>query len=247
MRFPGKPENVKNTASPGGTPADGAGKTASSADFVEFVRQEAPDQGSTSTNSQAQRQKGHSVGLNQGPRERAVLACFLQLAQGRVGALNILYEVIGKDLFGYIRSIVGNSPDAEDIFQEVFARLAGMQSKAIRIEKPLNYVYVMARNEAFKALKKRGEHRETPFEDGFLEAVSPRVSGNEELTPEEAEKALGLLPVEQREVVVLKIYEGFTFAQIGELTQVSPNTAASRYRYALEKLAERLGRRSGSV
>jgi hypothetical protein len=90
----------------------------------------------------------------------------------------------------YIRSIVGTTAEAEDVFQEVFVRLAGMQSKAIRVEKPLHYVYVMARNEAFKAIKKRGEHRETPFEEGFLEAVAPRKGAEPTLTSEEVEKAL---------------------------------------------------------
>jgi hypothetical protein len=41
-------------------------------------------------------------------------------------------------------------------------------------------------------------------------------------------------------VVVLKIWEQFTFAEIAELISESPNTAASRYRYALEKLSRHL-------
>jgi RNA polymerase sigma-70 factor (ECF subfamily) len=44
------------------------------------------------------------------------------------------------------------------------------------------------------------------------------------------------LPPAQSEVVVLKIWEGMTFAEIGEVLGESPNTAASRYRYALQKL-----------
>ena len=44
------------------------------------------------------------------------------------------------------------------------------------------------------------------------------------------------LPVEQREVVVLKIWGGLTFQCIGEAIHASPDTAASRYRYALQSL-----------
>ena len=50
------------------------------------------------------------------------------------------------------------------------------------------------------------------------------------------------LPEDQRETVILKIYAGLTFAEIAELGGVSLATAASRYRYALEKLAESLKR-----
>jgi RNA polymerase sigma-70 factor (ECF subfamily) len=105
----------------------------------------------------------------------------------------------------------------------------------------------MARNEAFKAIKKRSGQKAAPFEEGLLEAVAPEKRDEPALSPKEAEQALAGLPVEQREVVVLKIYEGFTFAQIGELTEVSPNTAASRYRYALAKLEEKIARIPGST
>jgi len=48
--------------------------------------------------------------------------------------------------------------------------------------------------------------------------------------------ALASLPLEQREIVALKIDADLTFAQIAEILKTSPNTVASRYRYALEKL-----------
>jgi RNA polymerase sigma-70 factor (ECF subfamily) len=51
---------------------------------------------------------------------------------------------------------------------------------------------------------------------------------------------LGELVPEQRAVVHLKLWERLTFEQIAELVGVPPNTAASRYRYGLDKLRERL-------
>jgi RNA polymerase sigma-70 factor (ECF subfamily) len=48
--------------------------------------------------------------------------------------------------------------------------------------------------------------------------------------------ALTALPREQREVIVLKIWNGLTFDAIGRLFEVSPNTVAGRYRYGLNKL-----------
>ena len=48
--------------------------------------------------------------------------------------------------------------------------------------------------------------------------------------------SLPSLPAEQREVVVLKIWGDLTFDQIGEQLEISPNTAASRWRYAMEAL-----------
>ena len=51
-----------------------------------------------------------------------------------------------------------------------------------------------------------------------------------------AMRGLAALPQEQREVIVLKIWHEHTFEEIGELLDISPNTAAGRYRYGLQKL-----------
>ena len=49
-------------------------------------------------------------------------------------------------------------------------------------------------------------------------------------------RGLAALPSCQREVIVLKIWHQFTFEEIGALLEISPNTAAGRYRYGLQKL-----------
>jgi RNA polymerase sigma-70 factor (ECF subfamily) len=49
-------------------------------------------------------------------------------------------------------------------------------------------------------------------------------------------RCLAKLPVEQREVIVLKIWHEHTFEEIGGLLDLSPNTAAGRYRYGMQKL-----------
>jgi len=59
---------------------------------------------------------------------------------------------------------------------------------------------------------------------------------------QEAAQALGELPPEQRAVVHLKLWEGLTFEEIARVLDLSPNTAASRYRYGIDKLRARLRR-----
>ena len=53
-------------------------------------------------------------------------------------------------------------------------------------------------------------------------------------------EALGELPPDQRAVVHLKLWEGLTFEQIADALEIPMNTAASRYRYGLDKLRDRL-------
>lgn len=75
------------------------------------------------------------------------------------------------------------------------------------------------------------------FEDVWLD---PGVEDDEEaLMLREAVKNLS---DKLREVVTMKIWGGLTFAEISEALAISPNTAASRYRYALEQLALSLRR-----
>jgi RNA polymerase sigma-70 factor (ECF subfamily) len=52
--------------------------------------------------------------------------------------------------------------------------------------------------------------------------------------------ALAILPLEQRSVAQLKLWDGLTFEEIAEVQGIPLNTAASRYRYALEKLRSEL-------
>ena len=169
-------------------------------------------------------------------RQRAVALCFELVAQGKTRALGDLYDLTASDLFGYIMSILGSLSDSEDVFQEVFVKVAGRGAKLVRVEKPLAYMFAIARNEAFNFLNKRAKTHSAGEFDMLLE-MPARESAPPELTADEAGKALARLPASQREAIVLKIYEGFTFGEIAEITGISANTAASRYRYGLVKLA----------
>ena len=68
--------------------------------------------------------------------------------------------------------------------------------------------------------------------------------GADAVAPEERialERALRALPVDQREVVHLHVFEGLTFREIAEQSGESINTVAGRYRYALARLKAELG------
>ena len=97
----------------------------------------------------------------------------------------------------------------------------------------------MVRNEALLILRRK---RRLANSDNLEDLVT--LCPVDELEREETYRAvwsaLGTLPAEQAEVVVLKIWEEMTFAQIGQILETSPNTVASRYQYAMAKLTKRL-------
>jgi len=84
--------------------------------------------------------------------------------------------------------------------------------------------------------EKHHEHFGAEPEKIFAPASDP----DEAAFRDELSTALAELPAEQRAVVHLKLWEGLTFEQIAEALGIPPNTAASRYRYGLDKLRERL-------
>src|SRR5262245_2539860 len=98
---------------------------------------------------------------------------------------------------------------------------------------PRAYLFRAVRNTALNHV--RGQSREVELTDGGVWLESP--DGSTE-TSVALQSALKSLPAEQREVVVLKIWGQLTFEEAAAIIGISPNTAASRYRYGIEKLKD---------
>jgi RNA polymerase sigma-70 factor (ECF subfamily) len=149
-----------------------------------------------------------------------------------------LYDAHGEALYGYLMALLGSPEEAEDALQEVFARLLSKPRRLARLKDAQAYLFRAARNEAFSRLRHRVV-RERGAQvlhqtQSILEAAAGGKVSQEEV--DEVNDAVRQLPPEQREVIVLKFFHGMTFTEIGKVVSVSPNTAASRYRYALDKL-----------
>ena len=76
--------------------------------------------------------------------------------------------------------------------------------------------------------------------DGFTDAVWFQDSLEQDERSQQIEAAIQTLPDYYKEVIILKIWGELTFEQIAETLDIPMNTAASRYRYALEKLRRTL-------
>jgi RNA polymerase sigma-70 factor, ECF subfamily len=144
----------------------------------------------------------------------------------------------GAALVLLARQWVASRADAEDVVQEAFVRFWRSRQRAID---PAAYLYSCVKHCAldWERSRKRQSRREEATARPEAEALfaGPLEQG-ERLAA--ISTALGILPDNQREVVVMKIWGGLSFPQIAEALRISSNTAASRYRYALAKLREQL-------
>ena len=130
--------------------------------------------------------------------------------------------------------------DAEDIVQEAFVRFWRSQDRA---NDPTAYLYACVRTAALDFLKRqqrqdrrvRAAGREAENKKAVFESAG---EDNDEM--QAAELALAELPEGQRQVLVMKIWGGLTFPQIGKAMDIPNNTAASRYRYAIASLRKQL-------
>ncbi|MDP9174458.1 MAG: sigma-70 family RNA polymerase sigma factor [Planctomycetota bacterium] len=153
------------------------------------------------------------------------------LATGEPNSCAQLYDRLGLSLLRVARVMLYASGDAEDAVQDVFVQIASQRDRLSQVRDLDAYVFSMLRYTVQRRLRRQGNEQHHLRQ---LARVGPR-----EQCPgasNDLDEALKSLPAEQREVIALKIDGELTFAQIGDILNVSPNTAASRYRYALEKL-----------
>ena len=148
--------------------------------------------------------------------------CFSQLAPG---------------LLLFARQWARSTADAEDIVQEAFVKIWRRNHNIAN----RGLLYATVRSIALDFLRR--DSRRTRRESAAVSESDQMVQAMFEVEDESQRAlvaALDLLPDEQREVLVMKIWNDLTFAEIASALEISQNTAASRYRYALAALKKNL-------
>lgn len=139
------------------------------------------------------------------------------------------YDRLAANLLLYGRSLGLAHGEAEDVLQDTFAALLKLKEAPLQ---PQHYILRAYRNRSLNY--RRNWWRRLRAEWESAQWFEPGSAEN----PAEAAamRCLAELPVEQREVIVLKIWQRMTFDEIGQVLELSPNTAAGRFRYGMEKL-----------
>jgi RNA polymerase sigma-70 factor (ECF subfamily) len=130
-----------------------------------------------------------------------------------MGALHFLYVRYADDVCGYVKSIVRDHHEAEDITQNVFAKLMTAILKYEQREVPFTaWILRVARNAALDHVRAR---RQLPVEE-----VRTSDEGHSQMGFERSQslkEALEMLPTEQREVLILRHIAGLSPGEIADL------------------------------
>ncbi|HEY5231972.1 MAG TPA: sigma-70 family RNA polymerase sigma factor [Verrucomicrobiae bacterium] len=153
-----------------------------------------------------------------------------------------LYDEHTQALYAFLLNFMRDEADTRDLLQEIFVKLAREPKLLSGVRDERAFLVRLAHNAAIDLMRRRGT-REKIKENFAAEAVSPfaaTADPDEKFFRDELANALAELPPDQRAVVHLKLWEGLTFEKIAAALEIPPNTAASRYRYSLDKLRGRL-------
>lgn len=168
-----------------------------------------------------------------------------QYIEGNEAALSTLIERHQSRIFGFIYSKLNDRDLADDIFQDTFIKvIKTLKTKSYNEEgKFLPWVMRIAHNliiDHYRKDKKMPMNRETEtysiFE--FIKDSSSNIEGQmiTEQVENDLKKMILELPDDQKEVLVMRMYEDLSFKEISEKTGVSINTALGRMRYAIMNL-----------
>jgi RNA polymerase sigma-70 factor (ECF subfamily) len=168
-----------------------------------------------------------------------------QYINGKEVALSILIERHQAKIYNFIYSKVVDTDVANDIFQDTFVKvIKTLKSNSYNEEgKFLPWIMRISHNliiDFFRRNKKMPLFRETEEFSIFsiLQDSTPTIENSliRNQVISDLEKLLTQLPVEQKEVLIMRLYQDLSFKEISETTGVSINTALGRMRYALINL-----------
>ena len=166
-----------------------------------------------------------------------------QAARGKVEAFNLLVSRWEKRVYNYLLRLTRNREDALDLTQDVFLKAYQNLRKLDDPGRFAPWLYRIAHNEAYSMFRKqRPECDVDEIEPESTETVIS-VAGSSVFPMElnlSVAAALDRLSPEQREAVVLKVYQGFKFEEMAEVLSCPVSTVKSRLYTALELLKAEL-------
>ncbi|HEU5034781.1 MAG TPA: sigma-70 family RNA polymerase sigma factor [Mycobacteriales bacterium] len=178
-------------------------------------------------------------------------ALLAQVGQGDEAALEALYQRYGGACFALARRILDDHQLAEDVVQQVFLAMWQGTGYDPRRGAVSTWLLSVTHHKAVDAVRREGNRRKRLASEQALLEVAAAGPGPEDeawarLRAERTREALRTLPAEQREVLLLAYYGGYTQREIADMTGLPLGTVKSRTLTAMRRMREHLGGTEGT-
>ncbi len=177
--------------------------------------------------------------------DSSLIARFLS---GDTTAFEALINIYRQQVYSYLCRMVGDSEAAKDLFQDVILNVLNALPKYREQQKFSNWLFSIAHNLAMNHIQKQKHQSAVILEDSFADANSELIGtlADESFSPEEIlnkkelqeilKTSIEKLPVEQKQILLLREYSGLPFKEIAQMLECPLNTVLGRMRYALLNL-----------
>jgi len=166
---------------------------------------------------------------------------FNRFLGGHDESFRVLYDLYERQLYLYVVRLLGSEVEAQDIFQDIWVRMYRLRGERATVTKFSGLLFTIARNLSLNAIRDRKHLPDLSLDDVPPEAEAQlrTMDFDEADIREVVQKALAVLPVNQREAFILREYNGYSYQEIAEITgstMINVKTRAWRARERLRKV-----------
>ncbi|MDC0325176.1 sigma-70 family RNA polymerase sigma factor [bacterium] len=156
--------------------------------------------------------------------------------------LEQIYDQHAQSIYAFLFRFLNDEADVRDVIQDLFCRIAKNPNILANARNERAFLIKMAHRQAIDAIRRRDArsraHIAADIQD---QGCTERPTESDEKTiQQKLDDAVNKLPKDQSTVIHLRLKEEMSFEQISKALDISANTAASRYRYGIEKLRTHL-------
>lgn len=165
-------------------------------------------------------------------KEKICEKALAELKSGESSALSVLYDTMARQLFSIAYTITGNYCDAEDALQNTMIDILN-SCRGYSGGKATAWLFAVTRNNALDVMRKRKREAEVSLEEVN---DSELKSENSELSIVETLDMLNVLDVEEKQIVVMRLYSKMPYSEISDIMGIKVFAAQKKYQRAIGKL-----------
>ncbi len=173
------------------------------------------------------------------PNDSLILDEYLyRVSKNDRDALEEIYHLTNKNVFGFALSIVSNYHDAEDIMQDTYVNIFKHANIYRSTGKPLAWILTITKNISYNKLKSLKNKNCILTED--MDLINGKIDNPDDRLL--IETILKDLTSEERQIIILHELNGFKYNEISQILELNISTILSKYHRAIKKIRSQYGK-----